>query len=113
VERLLCFSVIGRCLFRLDRFERLKRFALSRRRFPSLKGLVSGHFQPLQKKAEAATSASSVSFRELTNQLDKRLMLGPGFAFTEKVSYLDSRGCSAGRLIGFMQDGDAPVVVAT
>ena len=40
-----------------------------------------------------APSASSISptvkLRKLTDQVDKRLMLEPGFAFTEKISYLD------------------------
>jgi hypothetical protein len=71
--------------------------------------------QPKRKLKRQLPSCqlATVNLRKLTNQLDKRLMLWPGFAFTKKVSDLDFRGCSAGGLIGLMQDRDAPIGIAT
>src|ERR1700730_9344842 len=45
--------------------------------------------------------------------MDKRLMLGPRFTSAQKIYKLDLRGRSAGSQVAFVQDKDAPIVVAT
>jgi hypothetical protein len=57
--------------------------------------------------------ARSVPIDETADQPGKRLMFGTRFASSEKISEFDLRHGSAAGHVGFVQDEDAAVVVAT